>query len=237
MSFTRLFMLWFVAASLIWGGSALSQMTLTGAGGSLTPTSGQSTSFLARTTGMGNPADKNATVTLSGGNLTATGGGTNVFQTFRATVSASSGIKYWEITIGADGSTPAGNLGVGIANSTQILTAYLGQTNNGFAYFDDGTVYSGSLLSTFSTYAAGDVIGLAVDFGPGGGFFVRLNGGNWNNNGAYDPCIAVGGVSISGMAAGPYFPTATLYQLNDALTANFGATAYGTAKPACASNW
>ncbi len=32
MSFTRLFALWFVAASLFWGGSALSQLSLTGAG-------------------------------------------------------------------------------------------------------------------------------------------------------------------------------------------------------------
>ena len=123
-----------------------------------------------------------------------------IFGTF----GQSTGKWYWEVTLTTQ-STAA--LKVGIANST--ATGELGDTSTGWGYIIQSNgnngqgVHSGSATSTYSTFAAGDILNVAVD----------IDGGKiwWGKNGTY----VNSGVPASGTGAlytdvsGTIFPAAS----------------------------
>lgn len=175
---------------------------------------------------------KNAHVILSNGNLTATADGTSFTNFLGRTIDASpigaTNKRYWEIHV--DASNAAGTTGIGVANSTFIGDAFLGQTANGMAYQPPGGVeYNGSSAATLASFTIGDVICVAVDYGAAKIWF-RKNGGNWNNDilANQNPATNTGGINISLMVAGSVSIYAA-YELqtqetSDQQTANFGST-------------
>jgi hypothetical protein len=151
-------------------------------------------------------------ITLSGGNLIASHN-SNGFENVRSVASASSGKKYWEMTIGhAD----TGFVGMGACNSTASANAFLGADVNAVDWNASGTVFVNSNhAADIQTFATGDTICCAFDIG-GMLIWFRTN---------------------AGLAAGPYFAACQMHDTPDSVTANFGATAFAQTAPSGFGNW
>lgn len=81
-----------------------------------------------------------------------------------------------------------------------------------------------------------DIWGVAVDMGNNAIWF-RLNGGNWNNNVSDNPATNTGGISISPMNTSGTLWAEFYINNTDALTVNFGASAYNNSAPSGFGNW
>lgn len=166
-----------------------------------------------------NPADKNANMNLSGGDLTAARAAGTGDSGVRAIASASTGKKYWEVTINTLVSTGGDFAPAGIANSTWNLTFIGASGSAGF---------TGS-----SGFVAGEVACVAVDL-DARKLWARRNGGSWQPSG--DPAAGTGGTDISAITGALF---AAVFQKNggDSMTANFGGSAYSQTPPSGYGNW
>ncbi len=175
--------------------------------------------------------DKTANVTVSGGSLvatttSATAGGV------RANTSFASGKQYYEVLLSV---IVGANYGIGWANATAALTAFIGNDKNGTAVFPNTTnsqfwynnVNQGTLGVTGATTA---LLQIAIDIG-GKLVWFRYNGQFWNGSATADPGGGTGGLSLSTINAGPYFPVFCANGSGASVTANFGATAFLAAIP------
>jgi hypothetical protein len=112
----------------------------------------------------------NGTVTRSDGNLVSTDGGTTYGLASIGTIAVSSGKWYWEVTL-TTASDIYANIGVVNLNSplgANLHTGICYRQSNG--YKDSGSnVFNGGGAGTAygATYAAGDVIGVALDLDGG----------------------------------------------------------------------
>ena len=192
------------------------------------------------------PANKGNFVTLSGGNLTATvtdnQSGPN-YQAGRSITNHASGKSYFECAWSNDGGSGAiaGNLAIGIANSSASLGALSGGLDPGFdanlsaSIYGNSTAWSVNSVSVgaTTTWVQGDAVGIAMDAGAKLVWQVVMHSGavsSWNGSFSTAQVAAgTGGVSISGIT-GPYFamcygnPGANV--ANVVGTANFGASTY-----------
>lgn len=207
--------------STAYGGTYFVQETINGfsnvaaADGFTTPAS--TTTF--------NPSDKDASIALSGGDLVATGSAAN--KSVRAIRSQSTGKFYFEVV-------PNNNAGFsfGISNASHSLGTWVGANVNSVGY-SGNQVYNNGSLGAVYTFAASDVIQVAIDI-DNKLIWVRKNTSNWNNNGSANPATGAGGITFT--ASGPFFPTVSVDNTRVA-TANFGATAYAQTPPSGFSNW
>lgn len=149
-----------------------------------------------------NPADKSATVTLSNGNLTAADLGLGQAGGVRTKASFTTQKIYAEFTV----PTALANAAIGLSNASYVLTnnAIVFSANAIGAVAGGDIIAQGVTVGTYSSVAPGDVVGMATD-GTGRLLWLRVNGGNWNNNGSADPSSGVGGAAVS--VTGPLFPT------------------------------
>lgn len=110
-----------------------------------------------------NPADKGGSVDLSNSNRTAAARSLN---SVRGSQSRSSGKYQFELTI--SGTTPVASL-LGVATSAASLSNYPGSGTGSWAYYaSDGHFYNeGSDSAYGSSFTAGDIIGVVVDFSAG----------------------------------------------------------------------
>ena len=77
---------------------------------------------------------------------------------------------------------------------------------------------------------------MAFDF-PNNGVYVRVNAGNWNNNVANNPDTNTGAVTMTGLAAGPYYPAyGTVGFTTSSIQINPGGAFINT-KPATYDSW
>lgn len=169
-----------------------------------------------------NPSDKHADITLSIGDLTATQTAVNTWRSVRSTLSVSSGKYYWEIT--ADSTT--GDMLVGVGTSSFSLANYCGSDANSYGWYAAGTKYNNAGTTSYTpTYNIdGTIIGVALDLDNGKIWWAK--NGTWTG----DP-VAGTGEAFSGLS-GIFFAGVSVYALNQAFTANFGATAFSYAIPA-----
>ncbi len=177
-----------------------------------------------------NNLDRDANITLTGGNLTFTDGAT-AYSHVRSIASHSSGKFYWEILCVFSGGT--NNQTMGICNSTAPLNNYLGSDTNSMGWIGDGRVLVNNVVITnIQVWLVGDVLCFAHDLGNNHIWF-RTNGGNWNNDviGNQNPATNTGGITTTGMAAGPYFAIGGGLNIGDSATADFGATTYANTPP------
>jgi hypothetical protein len=178
-----------------------------------------------------NPAQTAATITLSNGNLTATANSNSGAANTRSISCHSTGKFYAEFTIGT--STGGGTLGIGIADNGEL--SWLGSGTHSVAMYDGGQVYyADATTTTYNSFAATNIVSMAVDVG-GGLEWWRVGSGNWNNSGSANPATGAGGFSatLSGTICAAVEEEAT----TNAVTANFGATSYAQSVPAGFGNW
>ena len=169
-----------------------------------------------RTYATWNPADKYSDVVLSSGNLSATN---TFYGSVRATIKATSGKWYWEITVNA---APL-SLTIGFATSAFDVVAgyapgrdYAGQSG-GYAATGD-TYASNVVVAPKAPYGSGDVIGVAMDIDSASMTFFKNNVPQWGGSTPPDtwfPCV--GAHNGTGMGK---------------ITANFGATPFTYSPPA-----
>lgn len=166
-----------------------------------------------------------AAVTLSNGNLTATT--TSAQGGVRGVAALSSGKNYCEYTI----KTIISNaLAVGFAlASTNLATSGLvgAAIMNRLGAIFVNNVNSGVGLGT---RAANDIIGIAVDISGKLIWFRVAPAGNWNASGTANPATGAGGISLTALS-GALYPVFLSGGIGDAVTANFGATAFSGAVP------
>jgi hypothetical protein len=83
-------------------------------------------------------------------------------------------------------------------------SAYPGNDDKSMGYRSDGTIwYNGNQYdSGYQTWGDDDVIDIAIDNSTNS-MWVRVNGGNWNNNASADPETNVTSIEIIG---GPFYP-------------------------------
>ena len=182
-------------------------------------------------------------VTLSNGNLTATRSNTSTAAAgARSLVSSNVGKQYFEVTAGVHNGVNDAVAVVGPA--TSYATALTGQ--GGLIAFLGGNIWinSASTGKSIGAVVAGDVVGIAVDWGPGTPTpslsWVRKNNGSWNGDPTANPATGVGGVAGSGtgLAGNPMLLFGNTGSASgNTMTANFGQTAYANAAPAGFTNW
>ena len=148
-----------------------------------------------------NPLRKGANVTVSKGALSGVTSAT-VAQSVAGTFGVSSGKWYWEVR------NEGGSLGyIGIVDETHDMGTYIGSssTGSGYAYNTAGQKVgptSGTAVSYGATFAAGDIIGIALNMDDGEITFYKANSsqgaaftgltGNWF------PAVSGNGVSGKG---------------------------------------
>lgn len=186
------------------------------------------------------PTQKGADLSLDASKLWVTYTGVGTAGGVRATRSAASGLKHFEIKVL---STVAGfdSQGVGICSPNFAITAgapsYLGNDNHGIAAWSlVGAIYLNNTTSTdigSGFENVGDIVSVAVDHTLQL-IWWRVNGGAWGPSG--DPASGTGGSSWAVFGTTTAFP-AVFNAANYSLIANFGATPYAFTPPAGASNY
>ena len=110
-----------------------------------------------------------STNTPANGNLTVTGGSSANFSP--TTIPVTSGKWYVEVTVAGSGNSST----VGIWKMPMTYGTNYYQNENYRYYQQDGKIYneSGATSTTYNTYAAGDVIGIALDMDNGKVYFSK----------------------------------------------------------------
>ena len=154
-----------------------------------------------------NPGLKGGDISLSNNNQTAT----QVFSYQQSVlgqtiISGSDKVMFSVKFTSTNPSVGVGSrfIGVGI-NSMNYngnpFGGYPGNDDKSNGFSDDGQYYSnGSGTTNYPTWTSGDIIDIAVDHGVFR-LWIRVNGGNWNNNASANPASNSGGIAtIAGLA-------------------------------------
>lgn len=160
--------------------------------------------------------DKSANVTLSAGNLVATfTSATQGGVRCDTSVAVKTYVEFWY--------SAGSSWHVGFANATMPLGTQLGNTNDGFDANPSGNVrFNNGNVGQWGVAYLGGCCGIAWD--PVAKLvWVSINGANWNNNALADPSTGVGGLSLSTINAGPWFPMFSAATSGASVIARFGA--------------
>jgi hypothetical protein len=185
-------------------------------------------------------------LTLSNSNLTLTGTATGWYDD-TANIGLTSGKGYFEVTA----NTLAHGAAIGIANSTEALTAEIGSDTNGIALVNNitagtkGIYYNGAYVKTSATgFAQGSTVGVAVDMTNKLIWFYNPTTGKWNEDviANQNPATGTGGISIatimtSGSNTVDVYPAAGVDASGESLTLNGGASTFVNAIPSGFSSW
>lgn len=178
-----------------------------------------------------NGSDKTANITLSNLNLTATQSASGANGGARAVQGNTNGKFYWECTL-----TTVSNVssGVGMCASTATLNTGIGgsMSLNSCAISQGGTIVNSraTVVTGLGVLANGTIVGIALDCASGAAWFRLAPAGNWNNSGTANPATAAGGIAL-GFGAVAIYPQVLLGAQNNAVTANFGDSAFSGAVP------
>jgi endoglucanase len=190
-----------------------------------------------------NAGDKSSTITLSGGNLVATSA-TTVPQSVRSTTTKSTGKVYFEVIA----NTVTTNYTVGICNSSFPLNlpSQLGSETNGVGFYPvsptNAIFLNGADLSQGS-HADVNAAVIAVAFDATNHLIwfsstrMRADGFPWNNSTTANPATGTGGISLAGLAPGPYYVVFNTLDNGSVATVNFGATTFAQTVPSGFVGW
>lgn len=145
-------------------------------------------------------------VVLSNSNKRAAPASGGPYNHMMGTPANYAGKRYFEFKPAATGFTAMGVVGPGghLKNGDgNVLGNYQGQMGwaSGGGITTVKQQSSSFTLATIQTWAANDILGIAVDLDLDLIWF-RTNGGNWNNSGANNPATATGGIDLTWVFAG-----------------------------------
>jgi hypothetical protein len=183
------------------------------------------------------PNNTTAGCALSGGNLTATCTNTSSVCGTRAT-RIITGPTYFELK---PTSLTGGTLGIGVATFTWISNfSQLGTSTNNLGYFASGAIkFNGSTVQTIQTFAVNNIVQFAFSLRLQQ-YWINVNNGNWNNNGAAvvsdDPAVAAGGFSFPAFTGNslqllPAFDSLGAASNTNAVTAQFSSGSWTYSAP------
>jgi hypothetical protein len=102
-------------------------------------------------------------------------------------------------------------IGVGLTtmNYSGPFNGYPGNDTNSIGFSDDGKYYyNGSVVSSgLPTWTNGDTLDIAISHGQY--WWIRVNGGDWNNNPSADPTSLANGLTMNGLTN--YYPALCPY--------------------------
>jgi hypothetical protein len=158
-------------------------------------------------------------MTLSNGGLTVTPSGAGSFLSIRGSIGKTTGKLYVEVSTSIAVTSP--NPAIGAANAAFNPAAYLGLTTAGGSSFgafflSGGAVQANVFTSNYSvtslgSLAAGDVFGIAIDFGAGTVWLAHNN--TWANPG--NPSTGASpALSFTPATVGALFPGLTFNGAN-----------------------
>ena len=176
-----------------------------------------------------NPLIPNSSFAYSEGNLKSVGTTSASHQSTLTTTAVYSGKWYYEHTATAMSGAPSEGYYVGVqpASGAGSLTEHLGDNADSFAYTDTGQKCNNNTFASYGdTFAAGDVIGVALDLDNGKIFFSK--NGTWQNSG--DPANGGNAAYTSLSTTTGYIPAFSVYNTGTAKL-NFGQTAFSYTPP------
>lgn len=183
-----------------------------------------------------NPFDKSSLITLSGSDLVATRTGpTDSYETVRATLArpaSDTGGYYFEVVV--TNASSSIYVVIGVANASQSLGAYVGNSTNGWSYYQEtgAKITAGAASAYGASYTTGDVIGVLLKNGK---LYFRKNG-TWQNSADVS---AETGAAFTGLT-GDLYPAVSMFRSNSpahVLTGRFKASAFSGGIPSGASAW
>lgn len=179
-----------------------------------------------------NAADKAPEITLSEGDFTATAAPVGGYYSVRATLSQSSGKRYYEWTQhGGPEAASFGGLGTAIS---QLFGTAVGFASQSIGYAGTfGYIANGAWdFGPYATTIDGSVVGCAIDF-AGGKVWFAVNGA-WQGG---NPVTGAGGSAVT-FAANPVFPMfGSENGKSSSCTVNLGGSAFAYAAPVGFSAW
>lgn len=167
-----------------------------------------------------NAADKrDASLVLSNSNRTATKSTASAgYWLGRAVTGKSSENVIFEGTF--TGTVGVAESSIGLANSSQNLASYLGNSVNGWAFMGQRKAHNGSIVSSGVTYTAGDIVSVIWKALTGELWFAK----NGTVIGGGDP-VAGTSPSYTGVT-GTLFPCVCIFYNTSSFTATFGPLTY-----------
>jgi len=177
-----------------------------------------------------NPSDASSNLPVSNTGLTVTCTAVGTHSSLRCVAAAIKGRKFWEITATVFSSSQCV---FGCGNTTASLTTFTGASSASFGHHDGGTAFGG-VTGTIATFTQGDILSFAFNI-DALRYWVRVNGGNWNNSASAFPETSVGGLAVT--TTGPYLPMFNLFSNTNVVTANFGRQPFSYPKPVGFGIW
>lgn len=176
--------------------------------------------------------DKHSSIALSNNNLTATKQSGAFWVAARATRARSTGRWYFEALVAGAADN---NLSIGIGSASANINTYPGSDPYGFAYRASlgDVVHNAALTPYGAAYAAGDIIGIAVDFDEKKLWFAK--NGLWQNSGSPTSGDSPAFATLTTGTA--YYPLMGAYQTGNAITGRFIAAHFTYAPPSGFSDW
>ncbi len=129
---------------------------------------------------------------------------------------------YFELIVGD--SHGSGFYGPGIANASYTVSQNIpgyDSGSNSIAFDSSGNSHiAGGSVGSGTTYANGNILGIAVDTATSKIWLWESSSGKWNGSVSNNPAVGTetGGISISSVNAGPYLPV--FGSTSDATTGN-----------------
>ena len=168
---------------------------------------------------------KAPSIILSNNDLTATSYGTGV-SGFVSVLGVNNGKWYWEVHVVEVGSNTYVHIGIG-DRAVGVIVKSIGEWAEGYAYFiQDGNTWNNGVNTEYGLpYQVNDIISIALDMDAGKIWWAK--NGVWQASG--DP-VAGTNEAYSGLS-GTFYAMCTIYNVDDQIIANFGATPFFYAVP------
>jgi hypothetical protein len=169
-------------------------------------------------------SNKSASITLTNSDTVATyDGGASYYPTVKGTIGKASGKWYWEVEY----DVKTTEIFVGILLTGASNQSYIGSGADGYGYWSTNgrKMHSAASAVYGDSFAAGDIIQIALDLDNGNLFFGK--NGTWQASG--DPAAGTN-PAYTGIS-GTWYPAVSMWAAGESVIANFGLSEFAYTVP------